>query len=174
MENSTNFFSITMGDLITLLGILIATWQFSKQMIETRRNTTQNNRLNWFLNVIVLPQLNPINDFYKELIRMVIADKGMLNEKRAECSEIDFMVELAAVKRNKKAKINAFYDHFVSLIKSYNVEMARNVSDEIMELEDVVTALLDDTTHLNEEKVRREILQNKQRIIGLLNQGMRG
>lgn len=173
VENSTNFISITMGDLITLIGICIAIWQFRKQMIETRNTTTKNNKLNWFLNVIVLPQLNPINDFYKELITIIIADKSLLNEKRDECDETDFMVELAAVKQSRKTKINDFYDHFVSLIKSYNTEMARNVSAEIMELEDIVTALLDDSNSLNEEKIRRDILQNKQRIIGLLNQGMR-
>lgn len=55
--------SITLGDILTILGFVIAIWQFTKQMKESRKVNDAAQRENWFLNVIVLPQLDQIMIF---------------------------------------------------------------------------------------------------------------
>lgn len=53
------------------------------------------------------------------------------------------------------------------------MQLGLSISDEIMNLEDICTSLLDDFSIPAKEKIRRNILNNKQKIISLLNTGMR-
>ena len=172
-----NVFSwtITFGDILTIVGFGLAIWQFRKQMKVSREANDAAQRETWFLNVIVLPQLNPINEFYKALIQLVIEQQGKIKDLYISSANTpkEFNVKLANIKNERKEKINTFYDHIIVLVKSYDMQLGLSISDEIMNLEDICTSLLDDFSIPAKEKIRRNILNNKQKIISLLNTGMR-
>lgn len=172
-----NVFSwtITFGDILTIVGFGLAIWQFRKQMKVSREANDAAQRETWFLNVIVLPQLNPINEFYKALIQLVIEQQGKIKDLYISSANTpkEFNVKLANIKNECKEKINTFYDHIIVLVKSYDMQLGLSISDEIMNLEDICTSLLDDFSIPAKEKIRRNILNNKQKIISLLNTGMR-
>ena len=77
------------------------------------------------------------------------------------------------MKNDCKESINAFYDHVVVLVKSYDKQLGLKMSDKVMELEDICTSLLDDFSTPDKEKIRRDILYNKQEVISILNTGMK-
>lgn len=172
-----NVFSwtITFGDILTIVGFGLAIWQFRKQMKVSREANDAAQRETWFLNVIVLPQLNPINEFYKALIQLVIEQQGKIKDLYISSANTpkEFNVKLANIKNECKEKINTFYDHIIVLVKSYDMQLGLSISDEIMNLEDICTSLLDDFSIPAKEKILRNILNNKQKIISLLNTGMR-
>lgn len=60
-------YSISVGDIIAILSILFAIYQFRKQMALSRQEHVDSQKETWFLNVIVLPQLPEIKGFYKSL-----------------------------------------------------------------------------------------------------------
>lgn len=167
--------AITFGDILTIIGFFIATWQFTKQMKEARKVNDAAQRENWFLNVIVLPQLNPIQEFYKELIELVITQQTEIKDLYTSPTNTpeEFNVKVANIKNECKEKINTFYDHIVVLVKSYDKQLGSDTRNQIMELEDICTSLLDNFSIPDKEKIRRDILDNKQKIISVLNTGMK-
>lgn len=174
-DNAPFSWSISFGDILTILGLSFAIYQFIKQMKESRRVSKNVQRENWFLNVIVLPQLDSINEFYKDVIQDITEKRN--NIKRLSTSHgitpATFYLELAKSQNDCKYKINDFYDHIIVLVKSYDLGLGTKISDEIMALEDTCTTLIGEYSEANSEKIRRNILANKQKIISILNTGLR-
>lgn len=48
------------GNLLTILGFGLAWWQFKIQSEENRKSQKNQNEKNWYISVIVIPQLNGI------------------------------------------------------------------------------------------------------------------
>lgn len=115
------------------------------------------------------------NDFYIKLIRLVVERQCEIKDLYTSKTNTpeEFNVKCANIKNDCKESINAFYDHVVVLVKSYDKQLGLKMSDKVMELEDICTSLLDDFSTPDKEKIRRDILYNKQEVISILNTGMK-
>lgn len=164
---------VTIGDVLTLIGIIIAIWQFSCSSKESRNQALSNQKETWFLNVIVLPQLDEINQFYQKLIEKIGADKKQVSVLRKENYD-QCTLKIAELKQQRKQEINNCFDHIIALVMSYDVKLGREVSDVIMKLEDTYVEMIDYFVKDKDvENVRAIILQNEQILISQLNRGLR-
>lgn len=166
-----NYWYLSFNEIITLflaiIGVIVAIYQFRKQMIKNREEQRTANRENWFLSVIVLPQIDGINSFYKELIDDIFNDASELKL----VANVDFTL-LSEKQAVRKEQINAFFDHLQSLIRSYDFSLARKIANEVENLEDEVTLILSDyffsINFDSNNEIRRRLLLNKKDIITLL------
>lgn len=164
-----NYFSLSFNEVLTLLftivGIVFAVWQFQKQLRKNREAQYDVNKKNWYLSVIVIPQLEGINAFFKEFIEDVWNDVQVLHGS-------DNLVLLGQKQAEVKDQINSFFEHLQSLLNSYDIDISRQISDCVMDLEDQAIIILNDACFSVDEftsnKIRRDLLLYKSRIISIL------
>lgn len=164
---------VTVGDALTLLGIIIAIVEYGISSHKTRKQSLSSQKETWFLNVIVLPQLEGINKFYQGLLSDIEADKpvvaGYKQDNYKQCT-----LKVAELKQQRKKKINDFFDHVGALVMSYNEVLGREVNAIVMALEDIYVKAIDCyVKDENVDNIRAEVLQNKQHLIAKLNCGLK-
>lgn len=113
VEHKDSYYYLSFNEVITLLlailSVAIAIYQFNKQMRKNREEQKVANKKNWFLSVIVLPQIEDVNAFYKKIIEDVLSD--MLILQPGNSGNIILLSEKQA---ERKEQINAFFDHLQS------------------------------------------------------------
>ena len=176
LENESWYTTISFGDVLTifctLLGLGIAIWQYRKSAKEARRQSQRNQRETWFLQVIVLPQLEKINEFYIKILEKLEEDKIKVQSLVEEKNHINYLNEMAGFQEHRKDEINTFFDHISALVKSYDKELGKKVDNVIMELEDIYVRILDNYGNGQDVRERETILDNKEKLISILNSGM--
>ena len=164
---------MTVGDVLTFLGIAIAIYEYWRNSKESREQALSSQKETWFLNVIVLPQLDSINKFYQDLIIGIVDDKGIVEGFRKE----DFdqcLVDVAGLMKQRKDEINGFFDHIVALVMSYDENLGRDINDIVMALEDIYVKAIDGyVKDENVDNIRAQFLQHKQQLIAKLNTGLK-
>ena len=174
-DENACYFHLSFNEVITILlsvaGIGLAIYQFILQMKKNREEQISANRKNWYLTVIVVPQLDSINQFYHALIDKLIDDIQSLNG-----STPNDLVKLSQMQADEKDEINAFFDHLQSLVKSYDIDLSIRMSEIVLDLEDCVTIILSDCffdiISFSPTEIRRKLLLNKKDIIALLYSGI--
>lgn len=175
VPSDTSWFEwkVTVGDVLTLLGIIVALIEFGVSSHKSRKQELSNQKESWFLNVIVLPQLETINNFYQTLIKNIKEDEGIVaNYKKDSFDQCTF--KIAELKNARKQEINDCFDHVVALVMSYDESLGREISDVVMALEDVYVEVIDCyVKNQPVENIRERFLQNKQILISKLNTGLK-
>lgn len=160
------------GLLLTAIGLIIALCQFSRQMKYSRESALKNQKENWYLSVIVTPQLDVIDKFYKTFIKIMENARLDITEAEDSMSNKEWKIKLAQKKNLTKATINETLDHLTALVRSYDIVLANEISNKVMELEDICTNILDHCESNDINSIRKMILENKQHLINVLNKGL--
>ena len=166
VQSGDSWFSwqLSLGETLTIILAIVAAWIAIAQYKSSKKDT-------WFLNVIVLPQLPPIKDFYLDLLKNLPKDKDEIVTKRQASYDI-FIDELAKKKKKRKDEINNFFDHIIALVRSYDKSLGDKVSDVVMKLEDEYVKILDCYKDNEEVNERERILANEQELLSTLNSSM--
>lgn len=169
-ENNKQFFCLTFYEILTIflscIGVFFAIFQFRKQMTKSRELNLKTNERNWYLSVIVLPQIGAINEFYRDLINDVLSDKDVLQP-----GSETYLVQLSEKQAVRKEQINAFFDHIQSLIRSFDSSLSQKIASKVEDLENVVTIILEENFIDNsciKNDIRRRLLLTKKNIISIL------
>ena len=175
-DSSTCFInSVSLGEIITyvltIIGIIVALCQFTRQMKETRDLSAKQQSQTWFLYVIVVPQLDNIKTFYNEIVLRVNELRNELVKKESNTSAKKIRLLIAQKQQECKDKVNSFYDHFSALVSSYNKESGNSVSHIGIEVEDICTKLIEN--YNKDFNVREMIFENEQKLFMQLNKGMK-
>ena len=178
VNDSAHWFdaTVSIGDLLslfgTLLGLGLAIHQYKKSSKASRDQDQQNQKETWFLNVIVLPQLEPINSFYHNLFKSLEEDKTYVASLASEAHK-DYVINLAKLKARRKKEINDFFDQIIALVESYDVALSSKVGQHVMNLEDIYVNIIDSYSDKSEINEREKVLNNKKELIVTLNSGMK-
>lgn len=178
VNDSAHWFdaTVSIGDLLslfgTLLGLGLAIHQYKKSSKASRDQDQQNQKETWFLNVIVLPQLEPINSFYHNLFKSLEEDKTYVASLASEAHK-DYVINLAKLKARRKKEINDFFDQIIALVESYDVALSSKVGQHVMNLEDIYVKIIDSYSDKSEINEREKVLNNKKELIITLNSGMK-
>lgn len=159
-------FVAIIGLIVAISGLVVAIRQFRKQMDKNREEQKQSNETNWYLTIIVQPQIEAINEFYKQLIDDLLLDIQISPDT------ITYK-DLAEKQAIRKEQINAFFDHLQALVASFDIVVSLKIADIVMNLEDKVVKLLMkhqfgavDSSDFS--SIRRYLLLNKKDIITTL------
>lgn len=167
-ENLLNFISI--GDILTLLGLFLTYFLFKRQLKETRDENIKGIKAQWFLEVVVEPNLDVLKKFYEDSIIKVNDSLIKLNTSCSKIYARDFRTLLAKEKRKYKDDLKDDLGHVQALIKATEPELSKDIDAKLDELIDVITKLLDqydDAENLS-KKVRKQLLDNQQEMLAIL------
>lgn len=167
-------YKISIGDVIALLAFAFAIFQFRKQLAIAREDRELHQREEWFLQVIVLPHLENIDEFYSNLINEVSNEcAGLRNLDTTILRQEDIVAHKANAIRDNQVMINKFFDELEPLVRAYDNNLGQSVADLTLELHDECSDILDD--YINNERVeniRSILLHHKQRLLSLLGRAM--
>lgn len=167
-------YKISVGDIIALLAFAFAIYQFRKQLAIAREDRELHQREEWFLQVIVLPHLENIDEFYSNLITEVgRACDGLKNNNATLLRPEDIVVHKANVIRDNQLMINKFFDELEPLVRAYDNNLGQSVADLTLELHDECSEILDDYNNNDRvDNIRSVLLHHKQRLLSLLGRAM--
>ena len=72
-------FNVSIGDILTVLGFVVTLYIFYRQLKESRKEAKSNLRSNWFLDVIVQPNMGAINDLYVDIVNKTNENRSLLH-----------------------------------------------------------------------------------------------
>lgn len=169
-EESMFSSTISMGDILTVFGLVISLVTFCYQLRITRRENSNNLRSTWFLEVIVEPNLDMINLFFDGIIiKYDDKIKALAHEFRDGKSAIELHKDVAKSKREIKDEIKNSLDNFRTLLKASEPEVARKIDGTLDKLIDVLTVEIDSYESNNDScSVKAEVLCIKQEFVSVL------
>ena len=147
--------------LIAALGFGFAIYQFKKQNEDNRKSTIEQNNKNWYLSVLVIPQLERINIFFEETVCALKDLKTGLNNAD--------LLQRAKEQRNHNDKISAFFAPLEASMASYNESMRSSISNLGLAFQDEVTNIIGDP-NIEPAVLERRVMEYKGKLIGLLYQ----
>ena len=175
IQNMEFDWTISISDIIsyilTILGFGIAIWQFNHQISKDRDNRNKECKTTWFLNVIVLPHIENINSFYKNLLDEInTVTEELIKIKNSPHN--DYLEKRTELCAKQKMYISDFFEFLYPLISSYSFELGKEVMKIKYDLEDSITKYLEKDTHsLNDNEhrlIRVYITSNKQELLKTL------
>ena len=161
-------------NILTIFALWLAYWQFTKQNKENRnlqkhQNEVnralqkQQNEKNWYISVIVIPQMDKINTLFHELVKAV--KEGCTS---IEAAPNDFVL-MATKQKVCKSLIASYLEHIVQLVSSYDSSTGSKISVIEMELQDEATKMIE-VKNLQESEIRSRVLAYNGRLISTLFQ----
>lgn len=151
---------------LTVVVFFGAVWQFARQMEKDRENRKKENKTTWFLNVIVLPHLDRLNEFYQGLIKSISTKKETL--KGNTMLHDKFIEQRAKMQNEIKREISEFFDFLSPLVCSYSKDLGKDLLDVKNNLQDDLTKFLEqEDSQLNTVSIK--ISENKQKLLQILN-----
>lgn len=153
--------------VLTIAGFAIAIWQFISQMNKDRENRSKENKTTWFLNVIVLPHLDKLHNFYKDLYESLVAKKEILDQYRTG-NHNDFIEQRANIQQEIKKEVAEFFDFLNPLISSYSRQLGLNIQEIKNDLQDMVTRFLEEENG-QLGLISIKIIENKLKLLQKLN-----
>lgn len=150
-------------NVLTFAALCLAYWQFKKQSEanrelqkkqneENRKLQKQQNEKNWYISVIVIPQMDNINAMFSSLIAKV------KDEHHAIVAGSRNLVLVAQKQKECKSLIASYMDHIVQLVGSYDRTTGNRVSEIEMDLQDEATNILDRES-ISEDDIRTKLLK---------------
>lgn len=152
------------ANLIATIALVITLVIFIIQTYMSGRAQKKNLKENWFLTVIVQPNLKNIESFYEntaELLSEEIKRIKRTNQQR-------ITLEKAKANRKMQQRENDFFIYFVTLIQSYNSELANKVDATLNKLQDERAQWIDHYNDANIDDCKRKIYSNKSDLISIL------
>ena len=161
-------------NILTIFALWLAYWQFTKQNeenrnLQKRQNEVnralqkQQNEKNWYISVIVIPQMDKINTLFHELVKAV--KEGCTS---IEAAPNDFVL-MATKQKVCKSLIASYLEHIVQLVSSYDSSTGSKISVIEMELQDEATKMIE-VKNLQESEIRSRVLAYNGRLISTLFQ----
>lgn len=171
-ESSLLTKSISVGDILTLIGMLGSVIAFCWQLHKTRKERKENLRSSWFLDVVVQPNMEMINEFYDKIINDTDLKINDLSDRyESGGAAKDLNTDLAKYQRNLKDEIKTSLGHFQALVKASEPAIFNEIELVLDDLVDIVTTWLDGYEDYNKGSVKSKALNNKQQFISKLYSG---
>ena len=159
---------ISVGDIVTVFGLLLTYFLFKRQLTETRKENTKGIKAQWFLEVVIEPHLETIKKFYEDSVSKVNQSLELLKSSFSEKTAEDFSTLLAKEKRKYKKDLKDDLGHIRSLIKATKPELSKDFDAKLDDLVDVITELLDQSYDDSSKEVKNNLLENQQELLAIL------
>jgi len=160
------------SNAVAILALIFTLYSFKETNKSSSKLQKAETRKNWFLTVIIEPQLSSITTFYNNTFNFL--EEGVKDLTRFQRSLI---FEATAYNSLKVIKISKFQNAklhftfgFIELIRSYDNGMVATLTNCLNDLEDIYVTALDapDFTALDMVDIESRIHQNKSIFFTLL------
>lgn len=155
---------LSVENIINISGIALAIITFIIERVISSRNNRKTTKENWYLTIIVEPQLNNISEYYQKLIDSLKEIREDLDSKEIEFSYTEYLVYKAKKQEKVKKEREDLFYNFITLLKSFSVELSISIQNKLIVLDDICTHAIDGSTN----DYKWEILDNQGELFGLL------
>ena len=159
--------SSSFANIIASAAIIVTLGIFIWQTIESRKERKRTLKENWYLTIILQQNIEGINNYYKE------AADGLASEiKRIRDHHVNEGLEKAKSIRKLQVLKNEFFNNFVTLLQSYDKNIAQKVDDILNEVLDLYSTAIDNYNGIGIDDCVRQIYSNKTKLISALYNGI--
>lgn len=153
----------TIAIIVTLIIFIIQSWNSNK---ERKKQIKQN----WFMSVIIQPNLDSIDKFYNQVSQSLISNINVLQRT----TDGRFIPrQKARANRALRNLRNNFFDDFVTIVQSYNTTLATKINKTINDLQDLCSQQIDNYSETNIPQIKKKIYENRASLISLLYEGIK-
>lgn len=165
---------ITIGDCLTALSMLVSFGVFCWQLWESRKDHREDTRSRWFLDVVVMPNLENISVLYDNVAKKADEFIIQLHEMfKSNKGAQDINRTLARDQRELKDLVKETYDHFQAIVGATEVDVSKKLNKKVDDLVDLLTTYLDDYEGYEDEiSIKEKVLLNHQEVLAILYNGL--
>lgn len=157
------------ANLISTIAIVVTLFIFILQSWKANKDRKKGIKQNWFMSVIIQPNLASIDQFYNQVLQRISRN----------ISELQRMTDRRLMPR-QKAKANRalrdlrndFFDDFVTIVQSYDKSLATEINVTINDLQDLCSQQIDNYLNADMHQIKRRIYENRASLISLLYKGI--
>lgn len=168
--STTTLFSFWDTRFITATGIIIGLITFIVESRRAKNAKLKSIRENWFLTIIVQPNLIFIDKFYEEVLINTVNSIAVL-KSNSSIPLVDYIV----IESNEIVKFTEirrkFMNNFVYLIRGHSKELSFKINEIINQLNDQYSIVLDNIDHnpiVDLKDIENNIWENKSSLIEAL------
>ena len=164
---------ITIGDCLTALSMLVSFGVFCWQLWKSRKDHREDTRSRWFLDVVVMPNLDSMSELYDNLVKKADEFAVQLHEMyKSNKGAQDINRTLAKNQRELKDMVKGTYDHFQAIVGATEVEVSKKLNKKVDDLVDLLTIYLDAYEgHVDGISIKEKFLFNHQDVLAILYNG---
>jgi len=149
-------------NFIELVAIFLALITFITERTFNYFSEKRNSKYDWFLNIIVQPNLDDIDSFYVKTDKKLRRACKDLQERNSYLQDEDYIVEARKYCNKFKKDRRRFFNNFVSMIGSFDKEMALQVDEIINKLDDCFVSAIDyANADVDNDGMIDEVFRNK-------------
>ncbi|WP_289089560.1 hypothetical protein [uncultured Bacteroides sp.] len=154
----------TIAIIVTLVIFIIQSWNSNK---DRKKGIKQN----WFMSVIIQPNLDNIDKFYNQVFQRI--SRSISNLQRGTDGRF-IPRQKARANRALRDLRNNFFDDFVTIVQSYDKSLATNINITINDLQDLCSEQIDNYLNADMYSLKKRIYENRAALISLLYEGIKG
>ncbi|MEP1152580.1 MAG: hypothetical protein ABJH08_12710 [Balneola sp.] len=149
-EFSFEIYEVSKENLVDYLGTILVLILFIIERVLNGRNQKKDSERNWYLNVIVQPNLEELKSFFKNYKRVTIESFKYLYSFTPEKNNKVFLniksKEFDRIKDLRRGEIETF----LLLINSFDVDLYSSLSTVIRDMEDWIIKKADEELDIEE------------------------
>lgn len=158
------------ANLISTIALICTLIIFNFQNRKSNKDKKVAIKQNWFMTIIVQPNLNGINEFYNNISDRLINELDKLKTIRSPES---IATQKAATNRVLKNIKSDFFDNFVTIVQSYESELATQIEGVLNDLQDLCSESIDNYENVEYHLTRKRIFENRAILISILYNGIK-
>ena len=145
VKEERNFFGTDLfANLVSAGALLITLIIFIFQTRQARKEQRRTINENWYLSIILHPNMDELDKFYKEEANQLEAQINKLKGRHGK--EITEKAKSIKLLRDLK---NDFFNHFILMVQGYDVNIAQNAENILNELTDLNSECIDHYNRVN-------------------------
>lgn len=158
------------ANLISTIALICTLLIFNLQNRKSNKDKKVAIKQNWFLTIIVQPNLNGINEFYNNISDRLINELDNLKTIRTPGR---IAAQKATTNRVVKKIKSDFFDNFVTIVQSYESELATQIEGVLNDLQDLCSESIDNYENVEYHLTRKKIFENRAILISILYNGIK-
>ncbi len=163
---STDFYANAISTLAIILTIAI----FIRQNYINNKDRKKETKKNWYMSVIIQPNLNNIDKFYNQIHQRI---NNNINTLKGITDGRFIQRQKARANRTLRDLRNDFLDNFVTIVQSYDKSLATKINKTINDLQDLCSQQIDNYSNTDISQIKKKIYENRASLISLLYEGIK-
>lgn len=163
---STDFYANVISTLAIILTIAI----FIRQNYINNKDRKKETKKNWYMSVIIQPNLNNIDKFYNQIHQRI---NNNINALKGITDGRFIQRQKARANRTLRDLRNDFLDNFVTIVQSYDKSLATKINKTINDLQDLCSQQIDNYSNTDISQIKKKIYENRASLISLLYEGIK-
>lgn len=167
-EEEHNFIGTDLfANFVSAVALLITLIIFIIQTIRARKEQRRTIKENWYLTIILQPNMEKLDKYYAEEAAQLEAQINKLRGRHGK--ETTEKAKSNKILRDLK---NDFFNHFILMIQGYDVNIAQAAENILNELTDLNSDSIDHYKKVDITDSKRRVFENKAKLINALYKGI--